>query len=357
MRKNTGYKIAVIAAGILIMSTIIACGKTKESVVLSETETIETEAEQVSVEEPVSIVSEPTPEPTPEVEEESVSEETEEESSEELTVDMTKVKAFDAPKTMYAVSNVNIRKGPSTDFDSVGKLKLGDPVEVIGQDADGWYEFMYKNEVAFACDDYLSENTPAVPEIPDVNAQAAAAAVPTVAPAAAEAVQTPVKVVTAPAGVLIIGDSRCVMMRDAVGGGGCSWICKEAKGYNWLESTAIAQADESIGKGTKVVIALGVNDVGNVNNYASLINYKAAEWAARGAKTYYVSVNPVSENPYVTEEQVQYFNSTLVNQLVGIRWIDTHSYLVASGYRLVDGMHYDDETSIRVFQAIVGSLK
>ena len=355
MKKNTGLRIAVVIAGMLVMSTIMGCGKTKEAVVLPETESIEAEVEEVSVEEPVSEVSEPAPEPVSETEEESLVEETEEESSEELTVDMSKVKAFDAPKTMYAVSNVNIRKGPSTNFESVGKLKLGDTVEVIGQDADGWYEFMYKNEVAFACDDYLSENTPAVPEIPDANAQAAA--VPTVAPAAAEAVQTPAKVVTAPAGVLIIGDSRCVMMRDAVGGGGCSWICKEAKGYNWLETTAIPQADQSIGKGTKVVIALGVNDVGNVNNYASLINYKAAEWAARGAKTYYVSVNPVSENPYVTEEQVQYFNSTILGQLVGVRWIDTHSYLVGSGYRLVDGMHYDDETSIRVFQAIVGSLK
>lgn len=355
MRKNTGTKVVAMIAGILIMSTIAGCGKPKESVVISEAEPVETEQEQILVEEPITEVSEPTPEPTSEVEESS-EESSEEESLEELTVDMTKVKAFDVPKTMYAVSNVNIRKGPGTDFESVGKLKLGDPVEIIGQDADGWYEFMYKNEVAFACNDYLSEIIPAIPEMPDVNVQAVTA-VPTVAPAAVEAVQTPAKVVTAPAGVLIIGDSRCVMMRDAVGGGNCSWICKEAKGYNWLESTAIPQADQSIGKGTKVVIALGVNDVGNVNNYAALINLKAAEWAARGAKTYYVSVNPVTENPYVTEEQVQYFNNTIINQLIGVRWIDTHSYLVGSGYRLVDGMHYDDETSIRIFQAIVGSLK
>ncbi len=345
----------------VVMSTSAGCGKTKEAEVLTEPETVEVTEPVADSNEKAATSTEvtPTPEVTPT--EEVSEEETEEESSEELTVDLSKVKAFDAPKTMYAMSNVNVRKGPSTDYESLGMLKLGDTVDVIGQDTDGWYQFMYKNEVAFASDDYLSDTAPALvaadpAAIADVTAAQAVvpAAVPT--PAAAEAV-TPAKVVTAPAGVLFIGDSRCVMMRDAVGGGGCSWICKEAKGYNWFESTAIPQADECIGKGTKVVIALGVNDVGNVNNYAALVNYKAAEWAARGAKTYFVSVNPVWENPYVTEEQVVAFNASIVGQLIGVRWIDTHSYLMGSGYRLVDGMHYDDETSIRIFQAIVGSLR
>ncbi len=340
----------------VVMSTIAGCGKTKEAEVVTEPETVEvTEAvaDNNTEQESVSTEVEPTPEVTP-------SEEvTQEESSEELTVDMTKVKAFDAPKTMYAMSNVNVRKGPSTDYESLGMLKLGETIDAIGQDADGWYQIKYKNEVAFASDDYLSDTAPALfatdAAITDAATAAATPVIPA-APAAAEAV-TPAKTVTAPAGVLFIGDSRCVKMRDAVGGGGCSWICKEAKGYNWFESTALPQADECIGKGTKVVIALGVNDVGNVNNYAALVNYKAAEWAARGAKTYYVSVNPVWENPWVTEEQVEAFNASIVGQLVGVRWIDTHSYLMSSGYNLVDGMHFDDATSIKIFQAIVGSLR
>lgn len=358
--KNRATKVIVILmTAAIVMSTMVGCGKT--AVVAPATETIEA-TEQAEVE---TTAIEPTKEaaPTPEVTPtEEVSEETtEEESSEELTVDLSKVKAFDAPKTMYAMSNVNVRKGPSTDYESLGMLKLGDTVDVIGQDADGWYQFKYKNEVAFASDDYLSDTAPALTvadpaATADMAAAQAAVPVTVPTPAAAEAV-TPAKVVTAPAGVLIIGDSRCVKMRDAVGGGGCSWICKEAKGYNWFESTALPQADECIGKGTKVVIALGVNDVGNVNNYAALVNYKAAEWAARGAKTYYVSVNPVWENPWVTEEQVEAFNASIVGQLVGVRWIDTHSYLMSSGYNLVDGMHFDDATSIKIFQAIVGSLR
>ena len=158
------------------------------------------------------------------------------------------------------------------------------------------------------------------------------------------------------ASILFIGDSRCVQMRDAVGGGGCSWICENSKGYDWLESKAIGQADRIIGKGTKVVVCLGVNDTEHVQKYAALINQKAAEWAARGAKTYYVSVNPVSTNPYRTEEEVQSFNATMPGLLSGVAWIDTHSVLVSNGYKLVDGLHFNEEGSIYIFNLIISSL-
>ena len=360
VRKRLG-KASVLILLIAVISTM-GCGKAKEATVVTEAETIGNteQAAEVTPEvtEAVSEQESSEPEsseaePETKVEQES----SEEESSEEITVDMSKVKAFDAPKTMYASKKINIRKGPSVSFESVGMLNAGDPVEVIGQDAAGWYEFKYKNEVAFASNDYLSEEAPVAA---DATQPDAAAVLPTPAaqPIVADAAPavSPV-VVTAPAGVLIIGDSRCVQMRDVSGGGGCSWICEKAKGYTWFESNALPRADESIGKGTKVVIALGVNDVGNVNNYASLINYKAAEWAARGAKTYFVSVNPVWENPYVTEEQVQNFNATLQPQLIGVKWIDTHTYLMNNGYSMVDGMHFDDATNLKVFQLIVGSLR
>ena len=146
-------------------------------------------------------------------------------------------------------------------------------------------------------------------------------------------------------------------MKEAVGGGNSSWICENSKGYQWLVDKAIGQADECVGKGTKVVICLGVNDTQNCNKYAELINAKAAEWAGRGAKTYFVSVNPVTENPYRTEAEVENFNASIVGQLSGVRWIDTHTALVNNGYRLVDGLHYDTDTYILIFNLIVGSLK
>ena len=281
-----------------------------------------------------------------------------EETVEELVVDMTKVKAFDEAKTMYAVSNVNIRKGPDTAFESVGMIKLGDSVEIIGQDEGGWYEFMYRDEIVFACDDYLSDEEPVIADDAEVAAkvaedeEAAAKAAEEMASAVEEAEKQPVD----PADVLIIGDSRSVMMKNATGGGGCNWICQNSKGYKWLVSTALPEAEELIGNGTKVVIALGVNDVGNVNRYAALVNEKAKEWAEKGATTYYVSVNPVTENARVSESSVQFFNSTISGNLSGVKWINTHDYLISDGFNATDGVHYDNATSKKVYQAIMGSL-
>ncbi len=199
----------------------------------------------------------------------------------------------------------------------------------------------------------------AVAEVPTPTPEVTEAPVPeTPAPAEPEVnpvppVQTPV---AAPAGVIIIGDSRCVQMRDAVGGGGCTWICENGKRYEWFEQVAIPRADAVVGKGTKVVICMGVNDTGDASKYAALTNAFAANWAARGARTYYVSVNPVLENPHTTEESVVNFNNTIIGQLMGVRWIDTHTFLQSSGFKMTDGLHYDNDTNVKIFYAIIGSL-
>ena len=361
-RKRLNKTLAVLAVFATVMSTITGCGKTKTPKVLPEIIPIdESETQTGSM-----FIT-----PAAAEDEQDSAEVTEEEVVEELVVDMTKVRAFDKAKTMYAVSNVNIRKGPDTAYDPVGMIKLGSAVEVIGQDEGGWYEFMYHDEIAFVCDDYISDEKPVFEEeeeaeetsdpdkivsdeemamqvedelIASIEGQVS----PEVTPEAPEVID--------PADVLIIGDSRCVMMKNATGGGGCSWICQISKGYKWLSATAIPEADEMIGNGTKVVIALGVNDVGNVNKYAALVNAKAAEWAEKGAVTYYVSVNPVSSNARVSEAQVEFFNNQIKGQLSGIKWIDTHSYLMENGFNATDGIHYDNATSKKLFQAIMDRL-
>ncbi len=290
-------------------------------------------------------------------------------------VDFDKVTPIDPSKTMYAVSNVNVRMGPSTDFESIGMIRLGESIEAIGQDEGGWYEFEYKGHTVFACDDYLSDEEPAMPtpeekeDKKDESSEAGEAAQVAdgtqtdlneldklIAEMSAMEEATETAAPVEPSDVLIIGDSRSVMMKNATGGGGCSWICKIGKGYKWFESTAIPEADTMIGEGTRVVIALGVNDIGNVNKYARLVNAKAEEWAAKGAVTYFVSVNPVQNITRVTEDQVVFFNSVIQSQLVNVRWIDTHSYLMNNGYVLTDGLHFDNATSKAVFQVIMSSL-
>lgn len=299
-----------------------------------------------------------TAEATPEVDESGIASD----------IDSSKIIKFEEAKTLYAQTNVNMRTGPSTDYKSVGNIKTNTEVKAIGRyGQDGWYLIDMGDKKAFVSNNYLGEEqvdlealkaAQEAAALEEIKQQQAATqqAQPQQEQAAQQQAPAPAPAMP-PAGILFIGDSRCVQMKEAVGGGNSSWICENSKGYQWLVDKAIGQADECVGKGTKVVICLGVNDTQNCNKYAELINAKAAEWAGRGAKTYFVSVNPVTENPYRTEAEVENFNASIVGQLSGVRWIDTHTALVNNGYRLVDGLHYDTDTYILIFNLIVGSLK
>lgn len=250
-------------------------------------------------------------------------------------------KTFDEAKTMYVISPVNVRKGPSTDYDIVSHLATQQEVKVTGQaDNNGWYQIMIDNEQAYVSNHYLSDTLIETPPAP----QTAAANAP-------QKQKTPSE-----GGTIMVGDSRFVQMQTAVSGGGCAWVCENSKGYDWFVEKAIPRIDAAVGKGTRIVINLGVNDPGNVKKYAETVNAKAAEWVSKGASVYYVSVNPVWENPYTTEEQVTTFNSTMPSLLSGVGWIDTHSWLITNGYRVVDGLHYDDPTYVNIYNLIMGSI-
>ena len=156
--------------------------------------------------------------------------------------------------------------------------------------------------------------------------------------------------------IIFVGDSRMVQMHDTVGNTGVFFVAENAKGYNWFRDEAIPQIDAHVGKGTKIVINLGVNDPGNIDSYIALVNAKAIEWKAKGAKVYYATVNPVSENPYTSQYQVDYFNEKLVNGLVGVSIIDTSTFLRTNGYRLVDGLHYDGPTYVSLYNYLLGRI-
>lgn len=272
---------------------------------------------------------------------EEITESATEETTEETKKAPIVVTRLEEPKTLYATMALNIRRGPSTDYDKAGSLAMAEAVTVLGQADTGWYFFMKDGQAVYASDKYLSETQPEIP------APASAAPSTPVGPAQA---------VAAPAGVIMVGDSRCVQMQEAVGGGGCSWICENSKEYTWFVDKAIPRFDPYVGKGTKVVINMGVNDPEHYRSYVEVVNAKAAEWAARGAKTYFVSVNPVWENPYTDQADVDTFNANVPGMLSGVRWIDTSSWLNTNGYRLVDGLHYDAPTYVNIFNLIMGSL-
>ena len=276
---------------------------------------------------------------------------TEEESLPEYTVT-----AYDEALVMYVIDYVNVRKGPSTDFERVGFLNRDQEITVTGQADTNWYEIQYGEDTAYVSNKYLQneEEFAARKAAEEAALQAAAdeqatAEQPATEQAAAEQ-QTapeiqPVTEVKNVSGVIFVGDSRFVQMQASVGANDCTWIAESAKGYKWFEEKAIPRIDNCVGKGSKILINLGVNDTGNIQKYITLVNAKAAEWTSKGATVYYASVNPVWENPYVTEEKVEYFNTQMQNGISSdVHWIDSHSYLMSVGYRLVDGLHFSTET-------------
>ncbi len=59
---------------------------------------------------------------------------------------------------MYASSNVNVRSGPSTDYDKIGRLDKGEEVQVTGQSKKtGWYRINYNGKTGYVSKNYLQE--------------------------------------------------------------------------------------------------------------------------------------------------------------------------------------------------------
>ena len=291
-------------------------------------------------------------------------------------VEVDKITRFDKEQTMYMQRAGNVRKGPSQNFDRVGSFDINEEVTVLGQyEEKGWYFVKFEDTSAFISNHLLDEEKVDLEALKaQQEAAAAAAAAQAQAQAAAQAqaqaavqnqpaqqvAQTPApapKAVAAPAGILFIGDSRTCQMRAATGGGKCGWVCEYCTDYGWFEKTAVPTADPMIGAGTKVVICMGVNDPGSLYSYANLVNQKAAEWVARGAKVYYVSINPVTA-PYEDKTiPIDSFNATMPSLLANVRWIDTASVVKQGGYVLEDGIHYDAAGNVNIFNMIVGCLR
>lgn len=81
-------------------------------------------------------------------------EETSEEESVSEEPDFT-VEAFDA--ILFVKKAVNVRMGPSTDYDKIGGLNKGEQVQVTGIADTGWYQIQYNGETAYVSASYLMD--------------------------------------------------------------------------------------------------------------------------------------------------------------------------------------------------------
>lgn len=153
---------------------------------------------------------------------------------------------------------------------------------------------------------------------------------------------------------VFIGDSRTVGMRIYVGGEEHeTWSAKNSMGYSWMVSTGVPAVEDQIGRDTDVVILMGVNDLGNMGSYVRYMNEKAAEWNARGARTFFVSVTPVRENGSHNARnfRIEEFNAYAQANLRGVHYIDAYSR-IRDSFGSPDGLHYDGRTYWEIYKII-----
>ena len=119
-----------------------------DSNVMSETDFVRNSEEIAENSEAVS-----TPETSTEENSEAVSE-SDSEAVVEPEFTVTEVTA-----TKYATQSVNVRSGPSTDYDKIGSLSTNQEVQVTGQASTGWYRFTWiDGSEVYVSDKYLSDS-------------------------------------------------------------------------------------------------------------------------------------------------------------------------------------------------------
>lgn len=156
--------------------------------------------------------------------------------------------------------------------------------------------------------------------------------------------------------VYFIGDSRTCGMKNSISKD-INWVCKDSQGLKWFMNTAVPSVEDNFNNNNRIVILLGVNDLGNASNYVSYINSKAKEWKKEGAYIYFVSVNPTDGKYSNLNSKIDSFNTTLKNGLSSdVKYIDTNSYLKSVGFTTTDGLHYNSNTYKLIYNKVIINL-
>lgn len=157
---------------------------------------------------------------------------------------------------------------------------------------------------------------------------------------------------------IFVGDSRTVGMGSATGTSS-KCIAKVGQGYSWFVSTAEAQLKRKLKSkpNATVVFNLGVNDIGNYQNYIN--RYKKLMKAYPKAKFYFMSINPVDAKynwGWLTYKQMKSkittFNNAVKKAFPG-KYIDCNAYLRKTGFSTVDGIHYTTSTYKTIYKFIL----
>ena len=172
---------------------------------------------------------------------------------------------------------------------------------------------------------------------------------------------------------ILVGDSRTVHMYAHFTGdwagsdyssGGVHvvdddiFISESGEGLAWMKSIGIPEATKYMEDGTALIILMGVNDLYNLNEYIDYINTNYSDWTSKGVTVYFVSVNPCDGSyASVLNNHIDIFNAGMKKALSSdIRYIDTYNNLIKTGFNSPDGLHYNKETSKKIYNYVKNNL-
>ena len=169
-------------------------------------------------------------------------------------------------------------------------------------------------------------------------------------------------------GLILVGDSRSIAMYRAIGSEAAEsgWSLRSGQGYDWMAATGLPQVERIMQKGDCVAICMGCNSLygKEASKYVALLNKKAQEWAVKGVRMYYVTINPVEDEKKIAlgskkrDAQVVAFNEELKAKLDPnlVGYIDTYSKIVGN-FTTLDGTHYPDELNARIYHLILDAVR
>ena len=152
-------------------------------------------------------------------------------------------------------------------------------------------------------------------------------------------------------GTIYIGDSRTNGMEMYVKRGEGYVVAKDSMGYRWLKGDAMAEvgrirAEHPETQRWTLAVNLGVNDLHNIGKYISF--YQGLEKA--GYRVVVVSVNPTDGRENSLNSDIDRFNETM--KASGLEYLDLCAHLRKQGFKTVDGLHYNKNTYIEIWNEV-----
>lgn len=157
---------ALLLAMLMTVTMLASCGNIEEKPIVDDVPGIVTE-DPVVTEPPVT--SEPEQTTTEATTTEATTTEattTEATTTEATTTEATTTEDKNAytveemSAVMYATMSLNVRSGPSTDFDKIDTLKKGEAVTVTGRASTGWYRILVDGAEGFVSNLYITDEKP-----------------------------------------------------------------------------------------------------------------------------------------------------------------------------------------------------